>query len=133
MLDHRCHDALALAFQRLDDTPNREVVRLCTAGGEDHLVGVAAEERCHLLSRAGDGEPGARAVDVTAGGVAEVIAKEREHGIDDLGQERGRRVVVEVDRIGLGHDEHGALSAAIARNAAPEDPRHLTMLVRHRS
>jgi hypothetical protein len=27
-----------------------------------------------------------------------VLTQERKHGVDDLGKERGRRVVVEIDR-----------------------------------
>jgi hypothetical protein len=61
--------------------------------------GVAAEERGDLLARAIDGASRARAVDVPARRVAEVLAQVRQHRVDDLGQERRRRVVIEVDGV----------------------------------
>jgi hypothetical protein len=117
MLDDR-RDDVALPLERLRHTTDGEVVRLRAARREHDLVGVAAEERRDLLPRLGDRRAGARAVHMPARGVAEVLAQVRQHRGDDLGQERRRRVVVEVDRV-VRHGRDSGLSAANARNAAP--------------
>ena len=92
-------DEPSVPLQRLENAADGEVVRLRATGGEEDLLRVAPERGGDLLSRAGDGVPGADAVGVGARRVSEVLAKERQHRVDDLGEEGSRRVVVQVDGV----------------------------------
>src|SRR5438552_19187039 len=78
-----------------------EVVCLRRAAREDHLIGVGAEQRRHLFACVFKRPARTASGPVGAGRVAEGIDEVRPHGFPDGRQERGGRVVVEID---LGHD-----------------------------
>src|SRR5690606_28956531 len=59
---------------------------------------LGADERRHALARLLDGLVGRPPEGVVARRVAEVLAEERRHGLDDGGVAGGRGVVIEVDR-----------------------------------
>jgi len=97
VLDRRIdHLAPGLAGRR-GRSPQRHVVGLGAAAGEDDLAGGPADEARHLL--AGGVHRGARLLPepVQARRVAEALPQDRQHGIENAGIERGRRVVIEVD------------------------------------
>ena len=117
VLDARGDDVPAPLLERTGHATDREIVRLGAARGEEHLVGVAAEQRGDLLPGARDGLSSTGAVRMRARWVPEVLAQVREHRVDDLGQKRRRRVVVQVDGV-WAHARSFLSSAAIGRKAA---------------
>ena len=64
---------------------------------------------------------GAKAIDVTTGGVAEVLAQVWEHRVDDLWQYRGRGVVIEVDG-SLGNHAFGYRNTSTLSAQAAHQP-----------
>ena len=104
-------DDVAAVVTSVGHAADREVVRLGTAGSEDHFVGLAADQRRHLLPSPSHGLARALPVDVTARRVAEVIAKIGQHRVHDLGQDGRGRVVVEVDRVGVVHGQRAGAHA----------------------
>ena len=90
---------LALVDEGLEDAGEGEVVALGAAGGEDDLLGGAVEEAGDGGTGVLDGGAGALAGLVRGAGVAEGLDPEGTHGVDDLGEERGGGVGVEVDAV----------------------------------
>ncbi len=84
------------------EQPEREVVRLGPAGGEDHPARLGAHQSGHLLPRPFGQQPGGAAESVHRGGIAR-LRQRRQHGLPGLGPQRRRRVVVEINRP-VGHD-----------------------------
>ena len=74
------------------------VVALGAAAGEDHLVGLAAEQRRHLGAGGLDGALGRRAVGMAAGWIAKVLVEIGRHRLGHLGGDGRGGVVVEIDR-----------------------------------
>jgi hypothetical protein len=86
---------------------NRQIIRFRATAGENQLVGVhspgaGAEDFSNADSRLFQGPPGLTAGVVLAGRVAVIAEGCLAHGVGDLWQDRGGRVVVEVNR-GRGH------------------------------
>ena len=81
----------------VQDAEEGEVVALGAAGGEDDFFGGAVEEAGDLGAGVLDGGAGALAGLVRGAGVAGGGGEVGEHGLDDLGEDGGRRVGVEVD------------------------------------
>ena len=79
----------------------REVVGLGAAGREDDLAGLCVEPRGQPLMRLVEARPCRATELVGRAGVAERLGEVRQHRVEDLAAERGRRRVVEVDRHGL--------------------------------
>jgi hypothetical protein len=107
VLDHAGDDAASRAC--LGDATDREVVGLRAARGEEHLVGLASNEPCDLLPRVLHGLSRPQPQRVPARRVAEVLAQVGQHGVDDLGEDRRGRVVIEIDQrlfCVLRHDVH---------------------------
>ena len=82
---------------RLDSAEEGEVVGFCASGGEDDLLGLRVEEAGYGGAGVVDGGAGSLAGLVDGGGVAEVLKVPGAHGLEDLGEERGGGVGVEVD------------------------------------
>ncbi len=76
----------------------REVVRLGAARREDDLARLGAEPGRDPLVRLVEGRPGRAAERMRRRRIAEGLRQVREHRIEDLAPERGRRRVVEIDR-----------------------------------
>jgi hypothetical protein len=74
-----------------------EVVRLGGAAGEDHFVGVSAEQGGDALAGVLERPAGLAAGPVGAGRVAEWPGQQRPHGVPGFGQQRRGRGVVEVE------------------------------------
>ncbi len=110
MLDGARHDVPALLVRR-GHAANGEVVGFGAPRREHHLVRLAAEQVGHARPGAGDGIASRHAVGVPARRIAEVLAQVRDHGVDDLRQDRCRRVVVEVDEFRLAHDGSSRITA----------------------
>ena len=96
MLHHGGHHVPSAFCRRLARTQNRQVVGLGSAGGEEHLLGLAAEKRGNLLSGLFDGLMGPPAVHMRAGRIAEVLFQPGQHGFHHLGLNRGGGVMVQV-------------------------------------
>ena len=75
----------------------RQIVGFRTAAGKHDLRGAAAQQRGHRFARALDRGPRLLPVMVDGGRVAEVLAEVRPHGLQNLGEHRSGRVVVEID------------------------------------
>ena len=98
VLDRRGHDPMTTALARPCRALEGEVVRLGPAGCEDDLAGLGIQARGDSLVRIV--ERGARGTAERVGGarVAERFRQERPHRLEDLGSDRRRRGVIEVDR-----------------------------------
>ncbi len=83
----------------LGGSQDREVVRLGRAAGEDDVGGAPADSPCDAFPRRFDGVIGLPAERVSlARRIPEFLAEIGEHGFEDSVVDRGRRVVIEVDR-----------------------------------
>lgn len=111
-------DVVSLLAVEAGDAEDREVVRFGRAGSEDDLLGRGAEEFRDFFTRAVDGGFRLPAVEVISRGrVPERSRQIRHHRFEDARVNRGRRVVVHVDR-GL----HRSLTDA---NSTPGEETHL--------
>jgi hypothetical protein len=90
---------LVLVEIALQYAEERKVVALGAAGGEDDLFGGAVEHPGDAGSCMLDGGACALARLVCGTRVAETCSEIRQHGLDDLGQDRGSGVGVEVDAL----------------------------------
>ena len=88
--------------ERIHSTKDGVVVGLGAAAGEDDFLGACADEGGDLFSGGFDGGAGALAGGVDGGSVCEIDGEIREHGVEDLGVDGRRSVVIEVDAV------HGA-------------------------
>ena len=93
MLDGRSDDVIA----RLGQSEDRQVVGFGAAAGEDDLRRAASQQRRHRLARALHRRPRLLSVMMDGGGVPEVLAEVRLHGLKDLGQHGRGGVIVEID------------------------------------
>ena len=100
VLDRRGHDPVAARLAGPGRALEREVVRLGAAGREDDLAGLGVEARRDPLVGLVERGPGRPAERVRRARVAEGLGQVRQHRVEDLAAERGRRRVVEVDRHG---------------------------------
>jgi hypothetical protein len=80
----------------LGGAPQRHVVGLGAAAGEDHLGRLGADEVGHGRARLVQQRLGPLAEVVDTRGVAEVLGERAGDGLDDRRVGRGRRVVVKV-------------------------------------
>ena len=85
---------------RLAGAEKGEIVGFGAARGEDELGGAAVEEPGELVSRMVDGGAGALTLLMGGTGIAEAFVEVRAHGLENLGQERGRGVGIEIDARG---------------------------------
>ena len=76
---------------------DRKIVRFCSTAGKHNLGGAAAQQGGHGFASALDGGPRLLSMMVDGGRVAKVLAKVWPHGLQDLGEHRSSRVVVEID------------------------------------
>ena len=95
----RAGDEVAAAgrLERLGGAADGEVVRLGAAAREHDFRGIAVDERGDRRSGVVQDRFGLLAEMMHARGIAELIAGGADDRLDDLGRERGRRVVVKVD------------------------------------
>ncbi len=105
MLDARTDEViLPLGLLREGGSLEREVVGLGRPGGEDDLRRLGPDQRGNLFPSRVDRVARLPAETMgTAGGVAEPLGEERQHGRDDPRVDPGCRVVVQVDRRFVGH------------------------------
>ena len=76
----------------------REIIALGAAGGENDLLRPAAQQGCHLAARIFDRFMASPAQRMRAGGMAIMLAQEREHRLLNARRDRSGGVVVEVER-----------------------------------
>ena len=75
----------------------RKIVGLRTAAGKHEFGGAAAHQGGHGFASALNRSPRLLSMMVDGRRVAKVIAKVRPHGLQNLGEHRGRSVVIEID------------------------------------
>ena len=92
------HDPMAARLAGPGRALQGQVVRLRPARGEDDLAGLGAEPGGEPLVGLVERRAGAPAVGMRRARVAEHLGQVRQHRLDDLAVERGRRGVIEVDR-----------------------------------
>ena len=104
VLGHLGDDVVALVLVELDHAPDRQVVRLGGAAGEDDVLRLGADQPGHLLAAGVDGLLGLPAEAVgAAGGVAEDVGEVRQHRLQHARIDRRGGVVVHVDRVAHHH------------------------------
>jgi hypothetical protein len=85
---------------RAPDAEDGEVVAFGTAGRDDDLVRTGAKTSGDSLAGLIECGPRVAAPAMDAGGISEPSIPERRHGLEDLGADRRRGSMIEVDRIG---------------------------------
>ena len=100
MFDRRGDDPVAAGLAGPGRALQREVVRLGPARGEDDLAAAGVEPGGDALVGLIEPGPGATAEAVRRARVPERPGHVRQHGVEDLAAERGRRRVIEIDRHG---------------------------------
>ena len=100
VLDRRGHDPVAAGLAGPGGALEAEVQGLGAARREDDLARLGTDPARRSLVRLVEGGPGPPAEAVRRARVAEVVGEERQHRLEDLRPERGRRGMVEVDRHG---------------------------------
>src|ERR1700676_1691509 len=93
MFDGRSNDMVARARQ----AEYSEIVAFGAAAGKHDFRGAAAQQCGHGFTRTLDRRPRLLSMMVDGGRVAEMLAKVRPHGLQNLGEHRCGRVVVEID------------------------------------
>ena len=93
MLDGRGDDVIA----GLHEARDREIVSLGAAAGEDDFRRAASQQLGNTLPRTLDGSARLLSMVVNGRGIAEVLAEVRTHGVQHLGENRGRGVIVEIN------------------------------------
>jgi len=96
MLDRGRHNRAPRRIARRRTT-DRNIARLGAAAGEGDLVRACANQRGDLRARILDCVMRAAAKRIGRGRIAELIAQERQHGVEHRGIDRGRGVVIEID------------------------------------
>jgi len=99
----RVHSQDWLCHERTADSEDGMVVGFGAAAGEDDFRGTRADEGGDLFAGGFDGGACALAGRVDRGGVGEIGGEIGEHGVEDLGIDGRRGVVIEVDAV------HGAI------------------------
>ena len=97
MLDGRDDDVAALGLLAEGQALDGEVVGLGAAGREIDLVAARADQGGDVAAGGLDGLLGFAAGRVQAAGIPEGLLEVRPHRFPDLGEERGRRDVIEID------------------------------------
>ena len=100
VLDRRGDDPVAAPLAGPGRALQREVVRLGAAGREDDLATLGIETLRDALVGVVERGAGGPSVGVGRARVAERLGQERQHRVEDLAPERGRRRVIEIDRHG---------------------------------
>ena len=100
VLDRGRDNPVAAPLARPGSAFQPEVEGFGAARGQDDLAALGAEPPGDGLVRLVERRPRPAPEAVTGRRVAEVVGQEREHRVEDLAPERGRRRVVEVDRMG---------------------------------
>ena len=95
----RVHSQDWLCHSGAEDTEDGVVIGFGAAAGEDDLLGASTDQRGNLLAGGFDGGAGALTGRVDGGGVGKVGREIREHGVEDLGVDGRRGVVVEIDAV----------------------------------
>jgi hypothetical protein len=98
MFGDLCDDVVAAVPPGERSAANGKRVAVRASSGEHDLVRCAAQEVGDRSSGVGDGVVGAAAVVVAAGRITEVVSQKRYAGVYHLRFDRGRGVVVKVDR-----------------------------------
>src|SRR5262249_12859622 len=92
-------DVVALGPVELGDALQSQVVRLGCTAGEDDLVGLGTDQGRHLGTRLLDRRLGSPAERMVArSSVPEILPEVREHRLEHARVERGRGMVIHVDR-----------------------------------
>ena len=102
MLDARGDDPVAARLARPGGTLEGQVVGLRPARGENDLARLGVHQPGHSLVRVIQRSSRLPAERMGRTRVAEAIGQEREHRVEDIAPQRGRRSVVEIDRHGAG-------------------------------
>src|SRR3954454_11127855 len=89
---------MAAALARPGRALEREVERLGPAARDDDLAGARVDRRGDSLMSLVERGAGAATPGMGRRWVAELLAEERQHGLERFGPQRGRRRVIEVDR-----------------------------------
>ncbi len=100
VLDGGGHDPVAVRLAGPGRALEREVVRLRAAGREDDLAWLGVEARRDPLVRLVQRRARRAPERVGRRRIAERLRQVRQHRVEDLAPERGRRRVVEIDRHG---------------------------------
>jgi|SRR5271167_452718 len=87
----------------VEDAEDGVVVGFGAAAGEDDFLGASANESGDLFAGGFDGGAGTLARGVDRGGIRKIRGKIGEHGVEDLGLDGRRGVVIEIDAV------HGAV------------------------
>ena len=95
----RAHSQDWLCHRGCDDAEDGLVVGFGAAAGEDDFLGTSADESGNLFAGGFDGGASALARRVDRGGVGEVGGEIGQHGVEDLGVDGRRGVVIEVDAV----------------------------------